>query len=223
MTDQDDSFEDPQWTEEARRNLTAKAEALILAVRRHADTVANLTGHRAEIRDIFATHDTLADAVLAYDEALQDFTGTGLPLVSPRGDEEDDVDEETEELDDFADLEDVSNLAVLTRTDYRVADAAAVIAAGRLAYRQVWLKDTDEDAEAEVTDLASALSEIEHARWRDPWQDVEGLRPVRSVTMVVEPDRLLPPTPEELDDAIDPFALPSEAQRLELFREHQFY
>ena len=208
--------EDRQWTEEARSQVAGAAGALIQAVRAHAETVVAMTGRRAEVRDLFPAHEALARAVLVYDEAVFDFTGTSLPLVSTDEDEEEDDGEEED-----GEAEAVAHLAVLRRTDYRVTDLDAVLAAGRRAYLRVWPDDTQEDAEVDVEDLGRALYQVAHAGGWEDLQEVEGLRAVRGVTLIVAVDE--GPGSESEEPLEDPFALAPGTERAQLYREDDIY
>ncbi len=186
----DDDF--TPWTAAGAARLREAADALIDAIRTHANAVASLTSE-ADVGSLFLAGDELLPALREYADAQFDYTGTNYPLNAL----DDLVDEEDEDGDwDGDDDGPVVGVSILRRHDYLVADEESVLTSGRHAYRRVWPDDDAEAAEADVTDLGRALYQIAHADGWDALDDVAGLEPVGGVVIIRPADELLGDDPE---------------------------
>lgn len=145
---------DEQWTEAARNQFADAANAVIDAIRSHADTLLAIGG-RADTA-LFAANTSLAAAATQYAEAQLNLTGTGWPFGAIEVDDqpEDDIDDQPEP---------VARISVLHRADYAVTDEAQLLLAGREAHMEVWPSQRPEDAAAAVPHIGSALYELTHA------------------------------------------------------------
>ena len=90
----------------------------------------------------------------------------------------------------------MAGVSVLRRDDYVVSKEAAVLKAGRKAYRRMWPEDDAAAATADVTHLGRALYRIAHADGWDSLRHVKGLRPVGGVTIVQSSEELLGADPD---------------------------
>jgi hypothetical protein len=111
---------------------------------------------------------------------------------------------------------------VLYRADYRVTDEAAVVEAGRVAYRELWPEDTEQDAQDDVTNIGRALYQIQHKDDLSKLHEVQGLEPAGTTTWVIEAIELMDEqnidNVEGVDTSESPFTLPSSDQRQVLHR-----
>ncbi|HVQ91239.1 MAG TPA: hypothetical protein VMU51_09385 [Mycobacteriales bacterium] len=180
--------EDEQWTDAARERFRAAGAALVEALRAHSAALLPMTGRRADVAEILAAGDRLALAADEYSDAQFEFTGT-----SPRWERiESDDDDRDEEL---PRQEPAGAITVLHRADYRVMDVAAVMNAGRLAYREVWPDDTAEDAAVDVADFSRAIYQVMHAGGIAALDETPGLEPAGAFTSITEADTLLDDDP----------------------------
>ncbi len=188
MDDEDDDF--TPWTPEGAARLLQAADVLVEAIRTHASSVTGLRGDE-QSADLFAAGAQLRPAVLAYADAQFDYTGTGFPLgiVHQFDDDEEDGDD--------VDAGPVAGVSVLRRNDYVVSNEAAVMKAGRKAFRRVWPEEDAAAAAADVTHLGRALYQIAHADGWDSLEQVKGLEPVGGVVIVQSSDELLSADPDE--------------------------
>ncbi|WP_157974060.1 hypothetical protein [Desertihabitans aurantiacus] len=188
-----------QWTAAARTRYVAAAETLIASLRSHVELTRERSGRQRELPDYFASVNRLETAAAAFQEAEFDWCGSfPLPLYTPgEGDPgEEDVDDR--DADPTGQV-----LTVVSRSDYRLVDADAVLEAGRAGYRRSWSEDTDEDARLFVADVAVAVLEIIHADGSDALDRCPGLDPEASTETVILHDGDAWPG----DDDADPFAI----------------
>lgn len=188
MDDEDDDF--TPWTPEGAARLLQAADALVEAIRTHAATVTSLRGED-ESAGVFASGNQLRPAVLAYADAQFDYTGIGFPLGIVHQ-----FDDDEDEEDDDVDHGPIAGVSVLRRNDFAVSNEAAVMKAGRKAYRRVWPEDDAAAAAADVTHLGRALYQIAHADGWDSLEHVKGLDPVGGVVIVQSSDALLGADPD---------------------------
>lgn len=187
MDDEDDDL--TPWTPEGAALLLEAADALVEAIRNHATAVTGLRGDE-QSGGVLAAGDRLRPAVLAYADAQFDYTGTGFPLgIVHEFDEDED--------DDDVDGGPVAGVSVLRRSDYVVSNEAAVMKAGRKAYRRAWPEEDAAAAAADVTHLGRALYQIAHADGWDSLNEVKGLQPVGGVVIVQSSDAILGADPDE--------------------------
>lgn len=203
---------DRQWTDEARAAYVAALERLVAELNSHASAVRAMTGANADMVELFLANGALERAGGAYDDALFELTGTSLGWDATNGDlEEIEVDEE--ELGDDEVVDATAVVSILRRSDYLVTDPAAVIRAGREAYRGAWPDDGPEDVEARVDGLGRAVYELMHAAGTEEPTSVfartPGLVPGWTVTVFAEAE-------SSMDGEVDePFA---EDELVEIYR-----
>ncbi len=183
------------WTPLTADRLRAAAERLAAAVTAHADAVASAGGD-ADITDVFAAGERLVPAVLEYADAQFEHTGTGFPLGVLHQFAGEDGDDPAE------DAPPPPGISVLQRHDYAVTDEAAVLAAGRAAYRRLWPDDDEAAAAADVDHLGRALYQVAHAEGWDALRAVDGLRPTGGCVVVTAPDEVLGPDPDQWPDEV---------------------
>lgn len=194
MADEHDDFS--PWTPAGADRLRAEARKAAAALIEYADTVAGLGEHD------FATHVAAGGRLTPFLVALSDaqfaYTGNGGPLGPLRAWDVDDDDEHGD-----AEQTRGPGLSVLQRADYRVVDEAAVIEAGRAAYKEVWPDATDEDAAADVTAVARALYQIAHASgsWSSV-EEIDGIDIAGRVTVVVSVEGTLGSEADEWPDDV---------------------
>lgn len=82
--------------------------------------------------------------------------------------------------------DEVAAIVLVHRAGYAVTDAAAVLDAGRTAYRRVWPDDTDADATADVTTLSRALYQVQHDGGLAALDRVPGLAETESQTWIID-------------------------------------
>jgi hypothetical protein len=154
----DDGSEDTQWSDAARERYVRCGEDLMAALKAHFALTIERGGRQREFGPYFSSSEALQKAAEAFNESEFDWCGSyPLSLTDGGIDESDDADE----ADQQAGPELV--LSGLFRSDYTVTDEAAVIGAGRDAYRRLWPSDTHEDAVLAVPDVVRAAAEIVHA------------------------------------------------------------
>ncbi|CAL8972672.1 hypothetical protein TESS_TESS_02551 [Tessaracoccus sp. O5.2] len=187
MDDEDEDF--TPWTPEGAALLLESADALVEAIRTHASAITSLRGDE-QSGEVFAAGDRLRRAVRAYADAQFEYTGTGFPLGIVHEFDED-------EGEDVIDIGPVAGVSVLRRNDYVVTNEAAVMKAGRKAYRRLWPAEDAAAAAADVTHLGRALYQIAHAEGWDSLEQVKGLQPVGGVVVVQSSDELLSADPDE--------------------------
>lgn len=209
MDDEDDDFS--PWTTDGADQLLRAAESLVDAIRTHAAAVAGLRGNE-ESGEVVAAGERLLPALLDYADAQLEFTGSGFPLGIVHEFDDDGGPEVVEEGP-------VVGVSVLRRDDYVVKKEAAVLKAGRKAYRRMWPEDDAAAATADVTHLGRALYLIAHANGWDSLRHVKGLRPVRGITLVCSSDELIGADPDTWPEE-DLFRLDEE--RL-IYREDNVY
>ena len=171
MNDEDEDF--TPWTLEGAALLLQAADALVEAIRTHASAITSLRGDESS-GEVVAAGDRLLPAVRAYADAQFDYTGTGFPLGIVH---EFDENEGDDDIDDGP----VAGVSVLRRNDYVVSNEAAVMKAGRKAYRRLWPAEDAAAAAADVTHLGRALYQIAHAQGWDSLHQVKALQPVGGV------------------------------------------
>lgn len=186
MNDEDEDF--TPWTLEGAALLLQAADALVEAIRTHASAITSLRGDESS-GEVVAAGDRLLPAVRAYADAQFDYTGTGFPLGIVH---EFDENEGDDDIDDGP----VAGVSVLRRNDYVVSNEAAVMKAGRKAYRRLWPAEDAAAAAADVTHLGRALYQIAHAEGWDSLEQVKGLQPVGGVVVVQSSDELLSADPD---------------------------
>jgi len=176
---EDDVGIDTQWTADARNAYVQRAEVLIAEIRRHVEATLQRQGRQAERRAYFESVKRLESAANAFNDAEFDWCGS-FPLALAEVDEDED-----DEVDDGRVF---GVLSVLNRSDYRITDVDAVIAAGRAAYLTAWPDDIEEDAQVRVQNVGSAAGEIMHANGLSGLDGTAGLEDYRDFTSVVVHD-----------------------------------
>lgn len=159
--------EDTQWSDEARQRYVSTAADLVAALNAHIALTVERVGCEREMASYFTSVDALGKAAEVFTEAEFDWCGS-VPLILMPDDVEDEGDDDDQ--DEVADEAAESVLSVLRRWDFAVTDGAAVVQAGREAYRRAWPSATDEDAGVMVPDVEQAAAEIVHA---DGWAGLE--------------------------------------------------
>lgn len=194
MEPEDDDFVDDfdPWTETGATALVAAADRLAKAIRDHARTVAGLR-ETQQIQKVFAANDELLPLVLAYSDAQFDFTGNAGNF-GPLHDFEDDDDDDD---DDDVQVIQGTGLSVVSRQDFVVTDEAAILDAGKTAYRALWPDDPETCVEEDVSDLGRALYEYAHLNGWDKVKDMAGLAPVGALTVVQANEDLLRGDPDD--------------------------
>ncbi|MFC0627095.1 hypothetical protein [Kribbella deserti] len=115
----------------------------------------------------------------------------------------DDFDDEDNDDEDDEDEEAAGPvLSGLLRSDFTVTDQAALVSAGRDAYRSLWPSDTDEDAALAVPDIIRAAAEIVHASGWSGLANAPGLEPHAEWNTFVSHDGQ-----SDTSDDEDPFAI----------------
>ncbi|WP_433013585.1 hypothetical protein [Kribbella sp. CA-294648] len=150
-----DASEDTQWSDAARERYVRRTEDLIAALKAHSALTIERSGRQRELEPYFASIEALETAAHEFNEAELDWCGSSPLTLMDDLDEFDDEDEDDEPAGPV--------LSGLFRWDFTVTDEAAVIEAGRDAYRRLWPSDTDEDATLAVPDIGRAAAEIVHA------------------------------------------------------------
>ncbi|WBQ04831.1 hypothetical protein [Kribbella sp. CA-293567] len=161
-----DTSEDIQWSDAARERYVQSAEELIAALRAHVALTIERSGRERELGPYFSSSESLEEAAEAFNESELDWCGS-FPL-SLSGEDLDEFDDEDDESDDVVGPRSV--LSGFVRWDFTVTDEAAVIGAGRDAYRSLWPSGTDEDVVLAVPDIVRAAAEIVHV---DEWAGLE--------------------------------------------------
>jgi hypothetical protein len=185
MTENDD-YEDTQWTAMARTGFRAAGADLLSAISAHIDFLA-----AAEIgtpwEEISALSNRLERAALAYASAQFDLTGNSGPF----GDLQEWEDEEEDDEDEDDELEAFSSVSVLSRSDYAVLDAQAVLTAGQRMFLANRPGESERNAQSVVSHLGAAFYELAHA---DGWESLgkaPGLSPLGSIVQVVVPEEAI--------------------------------
>lgn len=187
MIDENDTQDFTPWSAEGAARLRASAEEFIAGIRSHVDAVLKVKGP-AEIGAVFdAGTIYLLHPAVAYADALFDYTGTEFPLGILQELVDDDAAEDNVDLDEVDDV--AAGVSVLSRRDYEVTDASAVVAAGHEAY--VRTHPDEASAGSAVNHLGAALSEIAHESGWDRLGHLAGLRPVGAYVGVVPQDETL--------------------------------
>jgi hypothetical protein len=164
----DDASLDSQWSDAARERYLRRTEDLIAALRAHSAQVIERRGRERELQPYFSSIEALEKAAAEFNEAEFDWCGsTPLSLMDDDTDEFDDEDEDDEASGPV--------LSGLFRWDFTVTDEAAVIAAGRDAFRRAWPTNTDEDAALAVPDITRAAAEIVHVEDAAGLENTPGL------------------------------------------------
>lgn len=187
--DEDDDF--TPWTVEDAERIRRAADALMDAIRVHADAVTSVTSD-ADEDDVRAAGDQLLPAILAYADAQFDYSGTGFPF----GVLYQYVDEDDDEQVDLAEGPS-SGVSILQRRDFAVTDEGSVLEAGRQAYSETSGEDDPAAAASEVSHLGVALYEIGHAHGWDSLLELDGLQPRGGVALVLSSEDLLSGDPGE--------------------------
>lgn len=169
----EDEYRDIQWTAEAKQAHQRRADELVEALRVHLTANLERRGRQKEFGAYFESAEALMDATRAFNEAEFDWCGS-FPL-GLRPDEDEDEEWEDQE-------ESGSILSVVGRWDFRITDAAAVIAAGRCAYLSTWPDDTQEDAEHRVQQVSDAAMELTHGDGLNGLEEADELSLHRNVT-----------------------------------------
>jgi hypothetical protein len=165
----DETSEDTLWSDAARERYVRCADDLIAALKAHVAMNVERTGRQRELEPYFASSEGLEKAAGSFNEAEFDWCGSfPLRLIDDEIDEIDDEDEADENP------QPASVVSGLFRWDFAVTEEAAVIAAGRDAYRRAWPSDTDEDAELAVPDIERAAAEIIHLEGWSALEDTPG-------------------------------------------------
>lgn len=199
----------PHTPADAAARLVEAATALRGALVTHASSIVAADG---DTEKFVAADELLAPFLVALDDAYAAITGEVHPM---RADEiyapagcgcegcgcgADDATPQATDIEDEAPVETV--VSVYQRHDYAITDPAALLAAGRAAYRRTSPEAAEEEAAAEVSDVDLALLHLAHTDgWNNLWQ-LEGLRAVGGVTGVVEQDEPLAGDSEDWADDV---------------------
>jgi hypothetical protein len=176
VVDEDDVV--TQWTPAARDRYTAATAALLETLNAHTALVAARVGRQAEMPDYIDSAQRLQQALDALTEAEFDVCGS-FPF-SLRGD--DDGDDDFEPEDDAAPG---ALLMVEHRAEFEILDEAALVEAGRAAYRTSWPDDVEEDARLAVSSPAQAVGQLIHTHgWQFFESGTDALAPRSSETMI---------------------------------------
>jgi hypothetical protein len=190
---------------EVGRAAAEAAEAL----RRHAEAV---TAGGDEVDHAAAA---LARALEDYGDALINHDSAPLEALTEMADE---LTANDDEEPDEEPLPAGTRLSIRLREDVIVADPQRLIEAGRRAYRDRWPDDSDDEVDANVSDVINALHELVH----DPWllaeyDEEDGLVHAGSVWAVCEVSEAWQERGDQLllehlevdgTSPYDPFALP---------------
>ena len=169
IPDDEDDWLDTQWTAEALAAYQQRAAELADQLQAHVAATGSREGRAREDAGYWQSAQRLREAMRAYTEAEARWCGSSAFHLVEWIDEDDDDDDE-DEADGPGEF-----LSVLTRSDYRILDAHAVVTEGRAAYLRLWPSDVSDDAEVRVHDVASAFGEIVHERGWSTEADVPGL------------------------------------------------
>jgi hypothetical protein len=189
----DDSSADTQWSDAARERYLRATEELIAALKAHSALTAERRGRHRELDPYFASSEALEKAAQAFNESELEWCGS-WPLSL--------ADQDLDEFDDDEDDDEPTGpvLSGLFRWDFTITDEAAVIEAGRSAYRGAWPSDTD--ADLAVPDIGRAATEIVHATGWLGLENTPGLeRRAEWLTFVTHDGE-----PDDMDEE-DPFAI----------------
>jgi hypothetical protein len=184
------------WTDEGAERLRAAAQEVAQGIAAHAAAVAAAKDEGA-FPEVFAANDRLSEALVAYADAQFEYCGNPGPLGLVTVDEDDDA-EPVEEPGS------VSGFSVLQRCDYEVTDEAAILTAGKEAYRKSWPDASESEASADVSHLGQALYHVAHegGTW-DVLHQTAGVRATGATVRVVPVEATLGPDPDTWPD--EPF------------------
>ncbi|MEL4358075.1 MULTISPECIES: hypothetical protein [unclassified Luteococcus] len=175
-----DELPDPQWTPQARHELTAAADTAARAVQDYASWLGGCTSEEGfDPQEAMARAEQLRAALLAFDDAGFDYSGF-FPVCLP--DEELDPDELDEDEDDEIDELDLDEPAATTGPSF-------VTLVARCDYR--------------ITDPDNDLQEVVESLMGKDLVPIAGLEEVRKAVVHIPLDEL--ESDEDFDE--DPFGL----------------
>lgn len=192
------------WSVERREALLDAGDVLAQAVRAHTRAFASAASVE-DFPNTFPAADELLAAAKAYAEAQFNFSGNAYPLGILHS-----LEEEGAEDDEDADESDVpvTGITILQRIDYAVVDEAALLAAGRAAYRASIPGALASAALGEVKTVGQAIHQIAETHGWPALAEVDGLDPVGGTTLVHRQTELLSDDPDEWPEEI--FAIEGE-------------
>jgi hypothetical protein len=191
-----------QFSAESAQRLERATERLLPLITSYTAAVVAMRGGSSEMPALFDRNDELALAVAAWNDRVADHTGAyPLLLDDAFEDDEDDEDEDDEEP------EIAGRMSVISRWDLGVVDPEALLAAGRTAHRHNRPDETEADAAAAVTNLASALYAITHDAG-EPWFDVPGVEVMHGARVYLVPDEPLGLLSDDPGQALDAVTAP---------------
>lgn len=197
----DDASEETQWSDAARERYVRCADDLIAALKAHLALTIERSGRQRELGPYFSSSEALEKAAEAFSESEFDWCGS-WPLSRTN----EDIEESDDDAREPAGPEPV--LSGLFRWDFTVTDEAAVVGAGRDAYRRLWPSDTDEDAVIAVPDVVRAAAEIVHAGEWSGLENAPGLERRAEWSTFVSHDGQ-----SDTSDDEDPFAIARDLTR----------
>jgi hypothetical protein len=200
----DDADDFKPWTVERREALLDAGDVLAQAVRAHTRAYASAASLE-DFPDTFPASDALLAAAKAYAEAQFNYSGNGYPLGILHSIEEEDDPGAPGDGDEGASegpQDPVTGITILQRIDYAVVDEAAILAAGRAAYRSGTPGALASTAAGEVTTVSQAIHQIADTRGWTALAEIEGLEPIGSTSLVHRQTELLSENPEEWPDDI---------------------
>jgi hypothetical protein len=139
--------------DETVQRLQAALDRLTDALEAHLEAALNRSGETDPA--VQNAYTVLRHASSAYDELLFDLTGEVTPWEYPEGGE---LDVEYEDTDTMPGI-----VGVMVRRDYEIADVDGLIAAGRVAYGELYPEDPPQTAVSDVTHPGRALYQLLHA------------------------------------------------------------
>jgi hypothetical protein len=196
-----DAHDFTPWTVERREALLDAGDVLAQAVRAHTRAYASAAGLE-DFPSTFPAADALLAAAKAYAEAQFNYSGNGYPFGVLHS-----IEEEPEGPVQGAPVAEapvgpVPGITILQRIDLAVVDEAAVLAAGREAYRSTIPGALASAAVGEVATVSQAIRQIAEAHGWAALAEVEGLEPVGGTSLVHRQTDLLGEDPEEWPEDI---------------------
>lgn len=200
----DDAAEFTPWTVERREALLDAGDVLAQAVRAHTRAYAGAAALE-DFPSTFPASDALLAAAKAYAEAQFHYSGNAYPLGilhSLEVEHEHDGDPDVPAEPDDEPTEALTGITILQRIDLAVVDEAAVLAAGRAAYRHSLPGSLASAAVGEVASVSQAIHQIAEVHGWAALAEVEGLEPVGGTSLVHRQPELLGENPEEWPDDV---------------------
>jgi hypothetical protein len=182
------------FSQQTREALGLSVDALVDGLQRHAKLLSGMRGGSSEMPAVDEANDQVERLIAAWNERVDDHTGTS-PVSLQGFDDEDD--EEILEGEEAAELVDGEPLTVVSRWDLQVVDTDELMQAGREAHKRLWPGENDEDAAVAVPNTSQAVYALLHEHG-EPWYDLPGIEVVRGARAYVRP--IDPPTPLSPED-----------------------